>query len=137
MDLTTQNIFTNFKDVVKVKDLQKMLGIGRNLAYELISTNQIKSIKSGNLILIPKQNVIDFLNEGDKNAKRYLAVRLVMDDVIQRMFRSFQRAPGRFPIDPEGQAGDRLRDHAHTGVYHGDLYGVPGCDRLARAAAAE
>ena len=70
MDLTTQNIFTNFKDVVKVKDLQKMLGIGRNLAYELISTNQIKSIKSGNLILIPKQNVIDVLNEGDKNAKR-------------------------------------------------------------------
>lgn len=70
MDLTTQNIFTNFKDVVKVKDLQKMLGIGRNLAYELISTNQIKSIKSGNLILIPKQNVIDYLNEGDKNAKR-------------------------------------------------------------------
>ena len=70
MDLTTQNIFTNFKDVVKVKDLQKMLGIGRNLAYERISTNEIKSIKSGNLILIPKQNVIDFLNEGDKNAKR-------------------------------------------------------------------
>ena len=70
MDLTTQNIFTNYNDIVKVKDLQKMLGIGRNLAYELISTNQIKSIKSGNLILIPKQNVIDFLNEGDKNAKR-------------------------------------------------------------------
>ena len=70
MDLTTQNIFTNFKDVVKVKDLQKMLGIGRNLAYELLSTNQIKSIKSGNLILIPKQNVIDYLNTGDKNAKR-------------------------------------------------------------------
>lgn len=70
MELNTQNIFTNFKDVVKVKDLQKMLGIGRNLAYELISTNQIKSIKSGNLILIPKQNVIDFLNEGDRNAKR-------------------------------------------------------------------
>ena len=70
MDLTTQNIFTNFKYVVKVKDLQKMLGIGRNLAYELISTNKIKSIKSGNLILISKQNVIDYLNEGDKNAKR-------------------------------------------------------------------
>ena len=70
MDLITQNIFTNFKDVVKVKDLQKMLGIGRNLAYELISTNKIKSIKSGNLILISKQNVIDYLNEGDKNAKR-------------------------------------------------------------------
>ena len=62
--LNVQNIFTDFKDVVKVKDLQKMLGIGRNTAYELIATNKIKSIKSGNLILIPKQNVIDFLNGG-------------------------------------------------------------------------
>lgn len=64
MYLNTKNIFTNFADVVKVKDLQKMLGIGRNLAYELIATNQIKSIKSGNLILIPKQNIIDYLNGG-------------------------------------------------------------------------
>ena len=63
-NLNTQNIFIDFKDVVKVKDLQKMWGIGRNTAYELIATNKIKSIKSGNLILIPKQNVIDFLNGG-------------------------------------------------------------------------
>ncbi len=66
-NLNLQNTFTNFKDVVKVKDLQKMLGIGRNLAYELIATNKIKSIKSGNLILIPKQNVIDYLNNGGAN----------------------------------------------------------------------
>ena len=66
-NLNLQNIFTNYKDVVKVKDLQKMLGIGRNLAYELIATNKIKSIKSGNLILIPKQNVIDYLNNGGAN----------------------------------------------------------------------
>lgn len=64
MNLNTQNIFINFADVVKVKDLQKMLGIGRNLAYELIATHKIKSIKSGNLILIPKQNIIDYLNNG-------------------------------------------------------------------------
>ena len=62
LNLNTKNIFTNFTDVVKVKDLQKMLGIGRNTAYELIATNKIKSVKSGNLILIPKQSVIDFLN---------------------------------------------------------------------------
>ena len=64
LNLNTKNIFTNFADVVKVKDLQKMLGIGRNFAYELIATNKIKSVKSGNLILIPKQSVIDFLNNG-------------------------------------------------------------------------
>ena len=54
LNLNIKNIFTNFADVVKVKDLQKMLGIGRNSAYELIATNKIKSVKSGNLILIPK-----------------------------------------------------------------------------------
>ena len=64
LNLNTKNIFTNFADVIKVKDLQKMLGIGRNTAYELIATNKIKSVKSGNLILIPKQSVIDFLNNG-------------------------------------------------------------------------
>lgn len=66
MSLNTQNIFTDYDDVVKVKDLQKMLGIGRNSAYELITSNKIKSIKSGNLILIPKQNIINYLN-GDAN----------------------------------------------------------------------
>ena len=64
--LNTENIFTDFQDIVKVKDLQKMLGIGRNLAYELVNSNKIKSIKSGNLILIPKKNVINYLN-GDQN----------------------------------------------------------------------
>ena len=62
--LNIKNIFTTYPDIVKVKDLKKMLGIGRNLAYELIATNKIKSIKSGNLILIPKQNIINYLNGG-------------------------------------------------------------------------
>lgn len=65
--LNIKNIFTTYPDVVKVKDLQKMLGIGRNLAYEIINKNIIKSIKSGNLILIPKQNIIDYLNNGGIN----------------------------------------------------------------------
>lgn len=68
--LNNKNIFTNFPDIVKVKDLQKMLGIGRNLAYELVSSNAIKTIKSGNLILIPKQNVIDYLNKGEELDER-------------------------------------------------------------------
>ena len=59
------NIFTNFKDVVNIKDLQKMLGIGRNLAYKLISQNRIGHFKINNRIFIPKQNVIDFLFESE------------------------------------------------------------------------
>lgn len=64
MLLNDKNIFTNYPDVVKVKDLQKMLGIGRNLAYTIINNNQLKVLNHGNVILIPKQNVIDFLNNG-------------------------------------------------------------------------
>lgn len=68
--LDNKSIFTDFPDIVKVKDLQKMLGIGRNFAYELISKEIIKSIKTGNLILIPKQSVIDFLNKGGAKNER-------------------------------------------------------------------
>lgn len=64
------NIFTNYKDVVSVKDLQAMLGIGRNLAYKLITENKIKHLKINNRILIPKQYVINFLfGEADNESK--------------------------------------------------------------------
>ena len=64
--LNETNIFKNYPDIVQVKDLQKMLGIGRNSAYELIANKSITSIKSGNKILIPKQCVIDYLNENSE-----------------------------------------------------------------------
>lgn len=59
------NIFENYKDVVTIKDLQKMLRIGRNLAYKLIRENKIEHLKINNRIFIPKQNVIKFLFESE------------------------------------------------------------------------
>ena len=59
------NIFADYKDVVNIKDLQKMLGIGRNLAYKLINENKIEHLKINNRIFIPKQNVIKFLFESE------------------------------------------------------------------------
>lgn len=64
------NIFADFKDVVNIKDLQKMLGIGRNLAYRLIGENKIKHLKINNRIFIPKQNVIKFLFDGEVENER-------------------------------------------------------------------
>lgn len=55
------NIFEEFPDVVNVDDLTKMLGIGRNKAYELIHTNAIQSIRVGRKHIIPKFRVIEFL----------------------------------------------------------------------------
>lgn len=61
--LTIQNneIFKEYPDVVSIDELQKMLGIGRNSAYELLRNNLIKTVKVGKRYIIPKANVIAYL----------------------------------------------------------------------------
>jgi hypothetical protein len=56
-------MFTEYPDIVGIKDLQKMLGIGRNLAYALVSNGYIKGITVGNKLRIPKINVINYALE--------------------------------------------------------------------------
>ena len=41
-------IFAEYPDVVGVKELTKMLGIGMNKAYEILQSNQIRNIMIGN-----------------------------------------------------------------------------------------
>lgn len=48
-------IFNEYNDVVKINDLIKMLGIGRNTAYKLVKTNAIPSIRIGRKHYITKQ----------------------------------------------------------------------------------
>jgi excisionase family DNA binding protein len=55
------NMFHEYPDVVNVAQLQKMLGIGRNTAYKLLNEQTIKSKKIGRIYLIPKINIIKFL----------------------------------------------------------------------------
>jgi len=69
MDLQAK-VFTKYADVVGIKELQEMLGIGRNLAYNLIKQNKIEHIKINNRIFIPKQNVIKFLFESEVTNER-------------------------------------------------------------------
>jgi len=54
-------MFREYPDVVSVSQLRKMLGVGRNTAYKLLSEQSIKSKKIGRVYLIPKTNVIKFL----------------------------------------------------------------------------
>ena len=51
----------DYPDVLTVKQLAQVLGIGRNTAYELLQNNEIKHRRIGTRYLIPKQCVIDFL----------------------------------------------------------------------------
>lgn len=48
---------------LRVDDLMPILGIGRNTAYRLVRTGEIRSIRIGRQIRIPRQFLIDFLNQ--------------------------------------------------------------------------
>ncbi len=57
--------YRSFDDLpltLRVEDLMPILGIGRNTAYELVRSGQIKSIRIGRKIRIPKAEVLAFLN---------------------------------------------------------------------------
>ena len=47
---------------LRVEDLMPILDIGRNTAYELVRSGQIRSIKVGRQLRIPRDTVLDFLN---------------------------------------------------------------------------
>ena len=52
----------HYPDILTVKQLATIFGIGINSAYAIIHTEQIKSCRIGRKILIPKQCVIDYLD---------------------------------------------------------------------------
>ena len=54
-------MFSSYPDVVDVKKMMAMLGIGRNTAYELLNKNIINSIRIGRVHKIPKANIIKYL----------------------------------------------------------------------------
>ncbi len=54
-------IFPDYPDIVTVRELQKMLGISRPLAYTLINSGKIRALKLGNQYKIPKVHVISYM----------------------------------------------------------------------------
>ncbi|MBS6317096.1 MAG: helix-turn-helix domain-containing protein [Firmicutes bacterium] len=47
---------------LRVEDLMPLLGIGRNTAYELIRSGQIRSVRIGRQIRIPRDALLEFLD---------------------------------------------------------------------------
>lgn len=47
--------------MLNVNDVAKILGIGRNLAYSLVNSGEIKGLRVGTKIRIPKQALIDYM----------------------------------------------------------------------------
>lgn len=56
-------MFENYKDVVNIKELKNMLNIGRDKAYFLVNSGEIKAFIIGRNIKIPKKSVIDYIEK--------------------------------------------------------------------------
>lgn len=60
-----ENNYRSFDELpltLRVEDLMPVLGIGRNTAYELVRSGQIRSIKVGKQIRIPKNALREYLS---------------------------------------------------------------------------
>jgi len=52
-------MFSDYPDVMTVEQVQSALQIGKNSAYSLISSGNLKSLKIGRSIRIPKSYLLD------------------------------------------------------------------------------
>lgn len=60
-DLYNISLFNDYEDVLTVKELMKILKIGRNSCYELLKNGSISAIKVGTQYRIPKIKLMEFL----------------------------------------------------------------------------
>ena len=51
----------NYKDILSVEELCEILSIGRNTAYRLLKSGEIKAIRIGKVYKIPKDSVRRYL----------------------------------------------------------------------------
>jgi excisionase family DNA binding protein len=54
--------FDELPVTLRVEDLTAILDIGRNTAYELVRSGQIRSVRVGRQIRIPRDEVVHFLS---------------------------------------------------------------------------
>ena len=60
----------DYPDVLDVEQMREILGIGKNLAYQLLTSKQIVAKKLGHNWIIAKSNLIKFILSEDNNDSR-------------------------------------------------------------------
>ena len=89
-------MFSEYPDIVNIRQLQAMLGISRHAAYDLLGEGEIGCIKLGNAYKIPKVNVIRYVLEASAaRAERanHVAPPVPMDQSVPRA--TYQFSPSR------------------------------------------
>ena len=58
--------YADLKDLplsLRVEDLMPILDIGRNTAYSLVRSGQIRSVRVGRQLRIPRNAIFEFMNQ--------------------------------------------------------------------------
>ncbi len=63
------NRFEDLPLVLRVEDLMPLLSIGRNTAYNLVRSGQIRSFRIGRCYRIPKDSVAEYLEKVRENTQ--------------------------------------------------------------------
>ena len=53
-------MLNRYNDILTVEELCEVLKIGKNTAYTLLKSGEIKSVKIGRVYKIPKKNVVKY-----------------------------------------------------------------------------
>ena len=61
-------MFDDYNDLVTVEDLCEMLSIGKNAAYTLLASGDLKCFRLKRVWKIPKQSVIEYIKQQSKLA---------------------------------------------------------------------
>ena len=61
MNIYRQSILDDYNDVLTIPELAKILRVGRNTAYNLVNSGEIKSVRVRNQIRIPKSSILKYL----------------------------------------------------------------------------
>lgn len=59
-------MFDGLNNVLTIRDLCSVLRIGKNTAYDLVNSGQIKCVRIKNRIRIPKQFLIEYIQQNSE-----------------------------------------------------------------------
>lgn len=54
-------MFNQYEDLVTVEELTEMLNIGKNSAYKLLASGEVKAFRISRIWKIPRQSVTDYI----------------------------------------------------------------------------
>ena len=63
-------MLNEYSEILTVEDVMEILNIGKNAAYDLFRSGEIKCFRLKNRWKVPKQAVIDYINNQSKLSTR-------------------------------------------------------------------